>query len=128
MPGDGGAGIPCRTAVPIGWTTEEQQKNNRRPTKSSLAARVWGLRAASGFVVPCRGTYMTSFGMYERQNEHMLIIELARIIQADREREIEARLRQKRILRSTETPDTTRRQSPSIRPTQRPASTAAASR
>jgi len=66
--------------------------------------------------------------MYERQNKHMLNIELARIIQADREREIEAKLRQKRILRSTETPETTRKQSPSIRPTQRPASTAAVSR
>ena len=66
--------------------------------------------------------------MYERQNKHMLNIELARIIQADREREIEARLRQQRILRSTETPDTTGRKSPSIRPTQRPASTAAVSR
>jgi hypothetical protein len=71
---------------------------------------------------------MTSFGMYERQNEHMLNIELARIIQADREREIEARMRLKRILRSTETPDTNSRQSPSIRQTQRPASTAAVSR
>jgi hypothetical protein len=71
---------------------------------------------------------MTSFGMYERQNEHMLNFELARIIQADREREIEAGLRQKRILRSIKTPDTTRQQSPSIRPTQRPASTAAVSR
>src|SRR4029453_14540065 len=29
MPGDGGAGIPCRTAVPLEWTTEEQMKNNR---------------------------------------------------------------------------------------------------
>ena len=71
---------------------------------------------------------MTSFGMYERQNEHMLNIELARIIQADREREIEARLRQQRILRSTETPETARRKRWSIRPAQRPASTAAVSR
>jgi hypothetical protein len=128
MPGDGGAGIPCRTAVPIGRTTEEQQKNNRRSTKSSLAARVWGLRAASGFVGSSRGIYMTSFGMYERQNEHMLNIELARIIQSDREREIEAGLRHQRILRSMKTSDTTRRHSPSARPTQRPASTAAVSR
>jgi hypothetical protein len=71
---------------------------------------------------------MTSFGMYERQNEHMLNIELARIIQADREREIEAGLRRERILRSIKTQDATRRQSPSIRPTQRPVSSAAVSR
>jgi hypothetical protein len=42
---------------------------------------------------------MTSFGMYDRQTRPMMNLELARIIQADREREIQSALRTRRLLR-----------------------------
>jgi hypothetical protein len=71
---------------------------------------------------------MTDFGIYERQNSVMLNIELARIIQADREREIEARLRERRLLRSSDSAANARTDGRVIRPSQRPASTAAFSR
>ncbi len=45
---------------------------------------------------------MTGFGMFQRQTSHMLNIELARIIQAEREREIAAELRNRRLLRPEE--------------------------
>lgn len=71
---------------------------------------------------------MTSFGIYTSQNADMLNIELARILQADREREIEAGLRDRRMLRPTETTEAPRPSIRSIRPAQRPASTTAVSR
>jgi hypothetical protein len=70
---------------------------------------------------------MTGFGIYDRQNMGMLNFELARILQADREREIEADLRTRRVLRPAET-DAVRPAGRSMRPTQRPASTGALSR
>jgi hypothetical protein len=70
---------------------------------------------------------MTSFGIYGRQNVDMLNFELARILQADREREIEAALRNRRLSRPAET-DAVLAPSRSLRPTQRPASTGALSR
>jgi hypothetical protein len=50
---------------------------------------------------------MTGFGIYERHNGGMVNIELARILQADREREIEAGLRQRRLLRPVDSTDAT---------------------
>ena len=71
---------------------------------------------------------MTSSGMYDRKNGRMMNIELARILQTEREREIEMELRTRRLLRSAETtesiPDTSR----SMRRPQRAASTGATSR
>jgi hypothetical protein len=58
----------------------------------------------------------------------MMNIELARILQSEREREIEAELRNRRLLRPTEAAETSRVQSRSIGPFQRPASTGAMSR
>jgi hypothetical protein len=71
---------------------------------------------------------MTSFGIYGRQNLAMMNIELVRILQADREREIEAGLRHRRLLRQVDSPETASADRRSIRPTQRPASTGALSR
>jgi hypothetical protein len=71
---------------------------------------------------------MTDLGIYERQNAVMVNIELARIIQADREREIEAGLRHRRLLRPADSTETAHADRRPIRPTQRPASTAALSR
>ena len=66
--------------------------------------------------------------MYVSKNDRMMNIELARILQAEREREIEMELRTRRLLRSAETtesiPDTSR----SIRQSQRAASTRATCR
>ena len=45
--------------------------------------------------------------MYGRQNEHMMNVELARILQTDREREIEQELRIRRLLRPAETTEPT---------------------
>ena len=41
---------------------------------------------------------MTSFGMYARDTTNMFNIELARIIQVEREQEIQAELRRRRLL------------------------------
>jgi hypothetical protein len=71
---------------------------------------------------------MTAFGIYERQNLAMVNIELARILQADREREIEAGLRHHRLLRPPESTDTTTADRRPIRPAQRAASSGALSR
>jgi hypothetical protein len=73
---------------------------------------------------------MTGYGIFKLQNRVMLNIELARIIQADREREIEARLRDIRNLRPSESTYVQRSARQPIRPNpdQRPASTAAFSR
>lgn len=71
---------------------------------------------------------MTGFGMYGRQTGPMMNIELARIIQSDREREIETELRTRRLLRSAETTESTPDTSRLIRRPQRAASTGATSR
>jgi hypothetical protein len=71
---------------------------------------------------------MTSFGRYGGQNTHMMNIELARILQDEREREIELALRARRILRPTETREAMTPAPRTIRRTQRPASTGAAAR
>ena len=47
---------------------------------------------------------MTSFGMYTRETPPMMNIELARIIQAEREREIQAELRRRRLLQGNAKP------------------------
>jgi hypothetical protein len=66
--------------------------------------------------------------MYDRQNRRMMNIELARILQAEREREIETELRTRRLLRSSETTESTPDSSRSMRRPQRAASTGATSR
>jgi hypothetical protein len=74
---------------------------------------------------------MTSFDMYDRQTRRMFNIELARVIQEDREREIAADLRTRRLLQPTESIEAIEvRRDPCLepRPVQRPASTGAASR
>jgi hypothetical protein len=58
----------------------------------------------------------------------MMNIELARILQDDREREIEQALRTRQILRPTETTEPAQRAPRTIRRTHRPASTGAVSR
>jgi hypothetical protein len=73
---------------------------------------------------------MTSSGMYGRHDRRMLNFELARIIHADREREIEAEVRSRRLLatvRSKPAGDA-QQQRPTIRSGQTPASSGALSR
>jgi hypothetical protein len=71
---------------------------------------------------------MTDFGMYGGHTDRMLNIELARVIQEDREREIAAGMRLRHLTRPTETDQ--KSDAPVARPrrVQRPASTGAASR
>jgi hypothetical protein len=121
MPGDDGAGNPDRTVV----RRMRQVKNNRRTTESPLAARAWGRRAAKRFLVL---GFMTGSGMYGRQTDPMMNIELARILQNEREREIETELRIRRLLRSAETTESMPATSRTIRQPQRPASSGATSR
>ena len=74
---------------------------------------------------------MTRFDMYGCHDGGMLNFELARTIQADREREIEADLRSRRLLgtdRSTTVAKTDSPSRPTIRRGQRPASSGALSR
>ena len=71
---------------------------------------------------------MTGFGMYDWQTRHMMNLELARIIQADREREIESELRTRRLLQNDNAGDAARPARAGRRPVHRPASTGAASR
>jgi hypothetical protein len=71
---------------------------------------------------------MTGFGMYDRQTDPMMNIELARILQNDREREIEQELRVRRLLRSAETTESSRDDSRPAARVQRPASGAAVCR
>lgn len=71
---------------------------------------------------------MTDFGMYVEQTGLMLNIEFARIIQADREREIQAELRIRRLLRTTDHAEPRPDPSDQRRRLQRPASTGAATR
>lgn len=69
--------------------------------------------------------------MYGRHHEHMMNIELARILQYDREREIEQELRIRRLLRPTEKPEPTesiREESRPVGRLQRPAPGAPACR
>ena len=69
--------------------------------------------------------------MYARQDRRMLNIELARILLADREREIEAALRARRLRRTDETAavdQVNARDSRDVRLAQRPASSGAVSR
>ena len=80
------------------------------------------------FLGSAPAAYMTDFGIYVRQNRGMVNIELARILQADRERDIEAGLRKRRLIRTADSTDSAGAERPSIRPTQRPASTGALSR
>lgn len=54
---------------------------------------------------------MTGSGRYGGQTESMMNIELARILQNDREREIEQELRVRRLLRPAETTDPSRSES-----------------
>ena len=100
MPGDGGAGNPCRTAVRLAQTAEEQS-NDRRPLECGDSERPCGFL----FSVGAPPIYMTEFGIYDRQNDVMVNVELARILQADREREIEAALRKRRLLRPADSTD-----------------------
>ena len=71
---------------------------------------------------------MTGFGMYDCQTRDMMNLELARIIQADREREIESELRTRRLLKSDDLGDAPRLTKADRRQVHRPASTGAASR
>lgn len=71
---------------------------------------------------------MTSFGMYDCQTPLMMNLELARIIQADREREIESELRIRQLLRNDNVGDAARPAKGGRRPVHKPASTGAASR
>jgi hypothetical protein len=130
MPGDDGAGKTSRTVV-----RQSDQPNNNRRTTEYRTVRRWPL--ARGDVERPRGVWvrdihataanMTGLGNYARQTADMMNIELGRIIHQDREREIEAELRRRRLIRPTDMVESTR---PSfrIRPAQRPASTGATSR
>ena len=69
---------------------------------------------------------MTGSGRYGCQTGPMMNIELARILQNDREREIEQELRVRRLLRPVETTESSRNDSRSVARLQRPASGAAA--
>jgi hypothetical protein len=66
--------------------------------------------------------------MYGCQTGHMMNIELARILQAEREREIEMELRTRRLLRSAEVTESIPEASRSMRRHQRATSTGATSR
>jgi hypothetical protein len=71
---------------------------------------------------------MTAFGMYDRQTDGMWNIELGRIIQEDREREIQAEIRLRGLIHRTEPRDAERVLASRSRKVQRPASTGAPSR
>jgi hypothetical protein len=103
-------------------TTEEQSKNNRIARWPLVCGDI---ERPSGFLA-CR--YMTSFGIYVGDNLTMMNIELARILQSDREREIEADLRVRRLLREARPTEADCAEPRSIRSPQRPASTGAAAR
>jgi hypothetical protein len=69
--------------------------------------------------------------MYDGQTSVMLNIEFARVIQTDREREIEAELRIRRLLRPTESAEPIEpapAAQRTLRPSQRPASNGAVAR
>jgi hypothetical protein len=71
---------------------------------------------------------MTGFGRYARQTTGMMNIEMARILQEEREREIAATLRAREVLRTTTAEEPNTPAPRTIRRTQRPASTGAVSR
>ena len=71
---------------------------------------------------------MTDIGMYRRHTRCMWNIELGRVIQAEREQEIEADLKRRRLMRPTASTDTTRALTTKRRGLQRSTSTGAASR
>ena len=71
---------------------------------------------------------MTSFDMYDRQTDGMMNIELARILQEDREREIAADIRARRLLQPRESTAPRRDPCAETRPLQRRTSTGAATR
>ena len=71
---------------------------------------------------------MTGSGMYDRQTEPMMNIELARILQHDRERDIEAHLRIRRLLRPADATDSGRDVSKAVGRPQRPATGSAVCR
>jgi hypothetical protein len=71
---------------------------------------------------------MTGSGRYGCQTEPMMNIELARILQNDREREIEQELRVRRLLRPADTTESIRNDSSPTARVQRPASCAAVCR
>lgn len=71
---------------------------------------------------------MTILGMYDCETQPMMNLELARIIQADREREIESELRTRRLLRKDDVGGARGPAKADRRPVQRPASTGATSR
>jgi hypothetical protein len=67
MPGDDGAGNPCRTVV----RRLRQLKNNRRTTESPLAARAWGRRAAKRFPgVPLRSPSLAESQRFRSRPSH----------------------------------------------------------
>jgi hypothetical protein len=65
---------------------------------------------------------MTAFDMYARDTRRMMNIEFARIIQAEREREIEADLRRRRLLEGNVNDGEPRKTVVPARRLQRPAS------
>ena len=74
---------------------------------------------------------MTGFGMYGGQTDRMMNIEVARILLAEREREIETELRHRRLVRLLRSPEPTETQprfAPSAASAQRRASSSATSR
>ena len=73
-------------------------------------------------------TYMTGFGMYDGHTGRMWNIELARIIQEEREREIVASVRRRQLTRPDHLAATPNVPVARTRRVQRPASTSAASR
>lgn len=128
MPDDGPPNATNRITI-------EEQPNTEQ--FAALAARAWGRRAASrrlGRSRPATSVwdpgvgYMTDFGMYERQTDGMWNIELGRIIQEDREREIQADIRLRRLIHRNEPGDVERVLASRSRKVQRPASTGAPSR
>jgi hypothetical protein len=73
-------------------------------------------------------TYMTGFGMYDVHTGRMWNIELARIIQEEREREIVASVRRRQLARPDHLAETPNVPVARTRRVQRPASTSAVSR
>ncbi len=71
---------------------------------------------------------MTCSGMYDGHTQLMLNIEFARLLQADREREIETELRTRRLLRPSDAVEPRRDVSRDARTIQRRVSSGASSR
>ena len=103
-------------------TTEEQLKNNRIAADRS---DVWGRRAVKRFLA---ALYMTRTGRYRWETSGMDVIELARTIQADRDRAIAAEARRRRLMATDQATVQTAPSARTIGAPQRPASTGALSR